>query len=486
MASLQQRYNKWRAKVRIPKAHQEAHGGREFILRTLDATDRRGAQIEAAAWEAALKMGWAEQRGEPVSPQALRELYEATRREAVGGDLVLQIDTDADPVLEGIDHEIEKIADAVGPEAEPSVQQQARLAGLQDAFRERAGKRVKPRAEYEPSFTELSESYMAWWQGQAGLKPTNTAQQKQATYGLFAGYCRDVPIREITRPTVAKFLDALRSLDPNWAKSPEARKLGWAELQKSYGGHPTGLSTTTLNRHAATLKALWEWAADRGHCTGRNPFSGFNQRLKQGVNVKGYLPWTPDELKKLLTPPPKRQDLHELIITALHTGMGSNELASLRWADVREEEGVVFFQIEDAKTPAGNRQVPVHPALQFLLDRREGAQPEARLWPSFNPEGPGSKPGQDASREFSRFKASRGFTSRQKTFHSFRKNVTRQMERASVPENEWAQVLGHEKGFTYGRYNPDGITLQRKAELIGLIEYPGLELSTQRFSEQAD
>lgn len=479
MATIQQRHNKWRAKVRIPKALQAGHDGREFALRTLDATDRRGAQIEAAAWEAALRMGWAERQGELVSSQALRELYEVTRREAVGGEFVLQIGTDADPVLEGIDHEIEKIAEAVGQEAEPSVQQQARLAGLQDAYRERTGGRVSPRTEYEPSFTELSESYMAWWRGKAGLKPSNTAQQKEATFGLFAGYCRDVPIREITRPSVAKFHDALRALDPHWAKSPEARELSWDDLRASYGRHPTGLSTTTLNRHTATLKALWEWAADRGHCEGRNPFLGFSQRLRQGVNVQGYLPWTPDELSRLLSPPPKRKELHELVLVALHTGMRINEIASLRWADVHEEEGIAFFEIADAKTPAGNRQVPVHPAMQFILERREGAKPGDRLWPSFNPEGPGKKPGQDAAREFSRFKASRGFTARQKTFHSFRKNVTRQMERASVPENEWAQVLGHEKGFTYGRYNPDGITLQRKAELIALIEYPGLELPGQ-------
>lgn len=476
MASLQQRHNKWRAKVRIPKALQEANGGREFIHRTLDATDRRGARTEAAAWEAALRVGWAEKQGEPVSPQALRELYDSTRREAVGGEYVLRIDTGEDPVLEGIDHEIDRIAEEVGPEAEPSAHQQARLAGLQDAYRERMGRQVKPRAEYEPSFSELTQSYMVWWRGKAGLKPSNTAQQKEATFGLFEGYCRGVSIREITRPAVAKFLDALRSLDPNWAKSPEARGLGWDELLGNYGRHPTGLSTTTLNRHTATLKALWEWAADRGYCEGRNPFSDFNERIKQGVNVRNYLPWTPEELKALLTPAPKRQDLHELMVAALHTGMRINEIAALTWADVREEEGIVFFQIADAKTPAGNRQVPVHPALQFLLDRREGAKPGDRLWPRFNPEGPGKKPGQDASREFSRFKRTRGFTDRQKTFHSFRKNVTRQMERAAVPENEWAQVLGHEKGFTYGRYNPDGITLQRKAELIGLIKYPGLEL----------
>lgn len=54
----------------------------------------------------------------------------------------------------------------------------------------------------------------------------------------------------------------------------------------------------------------------------------------------------------------------------------------------------------------------------------------------------------------------------------FRKNVTRMMERGGVPENDWAQIFGHERGFTYGRYNEDGIAMVRRAEIIALIREP--------------
>jgi hypothetical protein len=37
-------------------------------------------------------------------------------------------------------------------------------------------------------------------------------------------------------------------------------------------------------------------------------------------------------------------------------------------------------------------------------------------------------------------------------------------------------VFGHERGFTYAVYNPDGITLAQKADIISLIEYPGIDL----------
>ena len=99
------------------------------------------------------------------------------------------------------------------------------------------------------------------------------------------------------------------------------------------------------------------------------------------------------------------------------------------------------------------------------------------MWPKFNGEGPAKKRGADAGKEFSRFKLARGFTERTKAFHSFRKNVTGQMENLRVPENEWGQLIGHEYGFTYTTYNPDGLLLQRKAEIMALIDYPKLDLS---------
>jgi hypothetical protein len=58
------------------------------------------------------------------------------------------------------------------------------------------------------------------------------------------------------------------------------------------------------------------------------------------------------------------------------------------------------------------------------------------------------------------------------------------MERARVRENEWAQVFGHEKGFTYGRYNEEGLTLAQKGAIIAHIAYPGLELPVISTAEQ--
>lgn len=329
-------------------------------------------------------------------------------------------------------------------------------------------------------FSELVSSFMRQWKADRGSsKQTNTEQQKQATYRLFGEFWSNRPIRGVRHEDAAEFRDKLKLLHPEWARSPDARVLPWSDLCARYGDQPKGLSASTMNRHMRALQSLWQWAKKRGHCAGDNPFADLSTKLKIGENVHSYRAWENDELAQLFDPLPGRHDLLEVIIVGMFTGMRLDEIASLTWGRIKTEgvgdEAISYFDINDAKTVAGIRQVPVHPALAWLLGRSRGSVQD-RVWPKLNPEGVAKKPGADASREFSRFKIGRGFTDRLKTFHSFRKNVTRIMERAGVPENEWAQVFGHERGFTYSVYNPDGITLQRKREIISLISYPGLNV----------
>lgn len=474
MAALKQRGRRWWAKVRIPRELIDQHEGRQHLERNLRTSDRRAAEAEAKAWEAMLRMDWADKLG-VAKPEAesLRAAYARVREQAVLGEFAVDQDG-ADPALAGIDFEIEKIAERVG-ETELSRLDAARLAALNDAAREIQGRPVPRRNELEPDWADLASDYMKLWQTQHGLKPSNTAAQKRATYGLFGAFWKGRPIRGVRKKDAATFVDALRQMDPHWARTPDNRKLSWSELQERFGNRPKGMSDATINRHMATLKSLWEWARDRDYCEGRNPFAGFHRKVSEGRNKRGYLPWTDEELAVLWSKPPKRVDVQEVMAVAMFTGMRLDEIASLTWGQVREDDGVPYFDVRDAKTRAGNRHVPVHPALSWLLERKRQDEGQ-RVWPTFNLEGPGKKPGADAGREFSRVKIALGFDDRRKVFHSFRKNVTRQMERAGVRDTEWAEIVGHEKGMTYGVYNPDGLDLKRKAEIIAVIRYPGLTL----------
>lgn len=484
MAAIRARHNRFEAKVRIPLPHRQHHNGREFLYLTLAASSRKVAQIEADAWEAGLRLQWAERDGTERGALAnLRTVYAQTLQAATRGEFAVHTPGE-DPVDAGIDHEIERIADATGEEDDPTPHDAAKLAALNDARMVLRGQPAPLRQEFEPTFSQLAADYMKLWKTQTGLKETNTEQQKNATFALFGGYWQDKPIRNVGRPDAARFMDALRHLDPAWARSPAARKMSWDNLQRTYGDRPKGLSDATRNRHAATLQSLWEWASERGYAEGRNPFTGHRSRLRAGVNVKGYRPWEPEELERLLHPGPKRADLREVMLVAMFSGMRLDEIAGLTWGSLRKVEGIDVFDIKDAKTRAGERQVPVHPSLSWLLARDRG--PDAvRIWTTFNPEGPGKKAGADAGREFTRFKQALGFTDRAKAFHSFRKNAVAQWEAASVPETEVAQIVGHEKkGITFGVYGR-GVSLQRRAQIIAMLRYacaPDMKGATEQLA----
>lgn len=482
MAALKRRHNRWEAKVRVPKAVAD-ESGKSFLYRTIATADKRTAQAEADAWEALLRAEWAEQQGHS-SPalRAFRYVYARVREQAERGDFLLIEPQDEEfpvsPELAGISHEIEQLAEAAEGR-ELSEEEAGKLAALQDASLVMLGRKVRKRDELELPFSEVAAQYMVQWRTQQGLKPSNTEQQKLATFRLFQSFWKDAPMRGIGEKDAAAFHDALAQLSPSWARSPSATALGWTELLKRFGGNRQGLAQATINRHMATLKTLWAHARRRGHCSGDNPFDGFRKALRGANEPKSYLAWTDDELRKLLALPPKRGDLRELIVVAMYSGLRLNEAASLTWGQVREEDGIPCFDVQDAKTKAGKRLVPLHPALSWLAERSKG-KPQERVWPRFNAEGPGKKPGADAGRDFSDFKLARGFTDRRKVFHSFRKNVTQQAERAQVPVTDWQQIIGHEKGLTYGVYG-GALPMARKLEIISTVAYPKLEQEIARF-----
>ena len=62
------------------------------------------------------------------------------------------------------------------------------------------------------------------------------------------------------------------------------------------------------------------------------------------------------------------------------------------------------------------------------------------------------------------------------TFHSFRKNFVRALELAKVDRDRAAQVVGHERGFTFGTYNPEGIDVAGLREVVEAVKYKGLKL----------
>lgn len=472
--ALKLRHRKWSAKIAIPTDVRHHFGGRSHIERSLQTSDRREADVLHAKLDADFKASVHHLRTGKTVELEPRTLYAEERQRAASGTYRAYGYAAGSPEEQGIELEIDRLAEAhADPDTELSAAVEARLRALQDAQSELRGNSVAVPEEYSPTFSEAAKAHLENWGREARRKDSNTKQQKQAIFDLWTRYSADKQLAAIRQRDVTRFVDALRRLDPNWARTPASRNLPWAALQGRFGDHARGLSQSSINRHMGNLAAVWDWGKAREHCSGANPFMGHRTKVKRGLNADTYMPWEDDELIVLLSAPPKRRDLHELMLVAMFSGLRINEAAAMTWGELREDDGIHYFNVTEAKTNAGNRQVPVHTALSWLTKRGRGPK-EARIWQGFNPEGHGRKPGNDASRAFSDYKQRRGFKDRSKTFHSFRKNVTRIIEREGVHHSQWAQILGHERGFTFETYNPQGLRLSDKAKLVELLQYPGV------------
>lgn len=351
---------------------------------------------------------------------------------------------------------------------------------------------------------EAGEAYVAEKsRRQRGAWTAQTRSQAEATLRLFEEHVRNAPLQSITRANVASFLAIMAKLDPNYGRHSSTGKMTLAKLVKD---HPApeggGLSARTMNRHAAMIAGMFDWATRQGKYEGSNPAKGHHR--SEGTyddQEPARRTFTNDELKKLFAGPlyqvPNAERIRPakhtavtalawLIPIGLFTGMRLDEICGLRVADVKEAEGVLHFDVTShegrrLKTAAARRLVPVHPELLRIgfgsyLDYVK-AQGHKFLFRGLSPGGPDEKRSWYVGRRFTAYRRSVGAGADKTTFHCFRKNVSTALERARIPEAEAARIVGHRfNTMTYGLYS-GGLDLKGLERVVEAICYPGLDLS---------
>lgn len=350
---------------------------------------------------------------------------------------------------------------------------------------------VKKRKAGEP-FADAARRYVEEIQRDPYAKLTEqTRGQYEAVYRLFDQWAGKPSLDEVERKQAAEFLDKIATLDPHWGRSPQTKQRTFSEIFRDFGNHKTGLSNRTINRYATALSMVWQWAKRRGLLTSENPWE--DQYRKIGEKRKTQkLPYTIDELKKLLATQPEvrpEEQAHPntlawLCLISAYSGMRLNEMCDRKVADIKQENGVWYFAITKAKSEAGDRKVPIHSRLiaAGLLDFVRHHQGEW-LFPALKPGGPDGKRSWYISKRFTEHRRALKITRTDERtgkdrvdFHSFRRSAIKVLERARLPQTEVAQVVGHDReGITFGTYNPDGLDILALKQVIEAIRYLEIE-----------
>ena len=241
------------------------------------------------------------------------------------------------------------------------------------------------------------------------------------------------------------------------------------------------LSIKTKKQYLFAGSSFWKWAIKHDenfkklHRDQQSPFEKHDfpvNRSKRGDGSTDRKAFTPEDVTRLheaAKATKNRETLTDLILLGSHTGARIEELCQLQTQDVVTEEGVQCFYFYDGKTAASERHTPIHPAIKETVERLIRNSKDGFLISS--PAGNKYGNRSDAlSKQFGRLKTTLEYNS-QYVFHSFRKTVITQLQRADVPGILIASIVGHETGtITFDVYSA-GPSPKQKHDAISKLKY---------------
>jgi integrase len=316
----------------------------------------------------------------------------------------------------------------------------------------------------EQQVQEVAALYLA--EASTRLRPGSYKSVRFALE-LLTSHLRGRKLGDLSDTLGKEVLGYVARLSPNIRKYSQAQGASLAELATLSEEHE-GLSLTaqTQRRIWRQMQQFLDWCVHSGSLEA-NPWDGLLVRDKPEVRSHSVL--SDEQVSLLLNT--KDRVLHSALLFCLLTGMRSGEACGLLAEDVSTKGNLGrFVQIRPnavrlLKSKAAEREVPLHPVLEQLLDQRLPSQ--GRLFPSLN-----------VDRVVKRYAYLR--TAHRElhgtVFHSTRKWFITQCERTGVPEHFTASLVGHqsarsENKLTYGLYSA-GISDTQKREIIDQVRLP--------------
>ena len=406
---LIRRGNTWYVRVAIPKdVHHKLGHKREFI-QSLRTPDRKIALIKSQPLVAEFKDAIHMARGNPsvIQKTALMMRTEAENDENKNPDTGM---TDADYAAESIAEGLEGIEQA-------------------EFYDYYTGRKGTPFNHFATDFVEATYTNQ------------KTAGDAHRSLAIFTAVCPTLEV--VTARAVMKWIDS------------ETR------------------SQSSVSKTKTFLSKYWKFLQQRDYVSrDHKPFTDIElpKTLKPRQSRE---PFTDDEVALIQSQLVKKQDqaLTAITMLAIYTGARIRELAGLHVDNVVRTDEITCLKIEDAKTKAGNRLVPIHPEIAELVKSLQNDSEDGYLITGVKSKGGKDRRADVLGKRFGRLVRNDCQLPDTKVFHCFRNTVATKLESAGVPENIAADIVGHEKPtMTYGLYS-GGSSVTQKYEAIKTIQY---------------
>lgn len=261
---------------------------------------------------------------------------------------------------------------------------------------------------------------------------------------------KDIQLRDINRTIVTGWLDKLKT-----ERAPQ-----------------------TIQNYISALAQIWDLARNRYHDAPQdNPWRG--HALEAKSSKVSYEVFAPGELAKVYA----LLDDEMKAVTAIgaYSGMRINEICTLRESSIKTIEGVLCFEITEGKTKSAARIVPVHSKLIPLVKSLLKTTHSGFLFyhASITDRADGKRSTWH-TQQFTRAKrkALGEPAAERKVFHSLRHAFVQQLDRAQVPEDRIALLVGHERGSTesFKTYSKNAASPIEIGKYVELIQHEGINI----------
>ncbi len=308
-----------------------------------------------------------------------------------------------------------------------------------------------------PSLIKMLEIYLMH---NADRLKMGTLSKTRKAVELFLNYLRkkDVELNDINRTTVTGWLDQLKT-----EKAPQ-----------------------TIQNYVSALAQIWDLARNRYHdAPQENIWRGHG--LESKSSKVSYEVFEPGELAKVFAVMADDEEMQNVTLIGMYSGMRLNEICSLCSSNIKEIEGVLCFEVTEGKSKSAARIIPVHSLITpLVLSLREKPHNGFLFYRASIIDRADGKRSTWHSQRFTRAKrkALGEVGSERKVFHSLRHQVAQLMDRGGigrrlkpVPEDRVALLLGHERGNTesFKTYSKNAASPVELRQYIELLRYPEIE-----------
>ncbi|WP_156387727.1 site-specific integrase [Methylobacterium sp. Leaf399] len=352
---------------------------------------------------------------------------------------------------------------------------------------------TKAETDKAPPFSVVGTKFRA---SQVATKvwDQQTAAQAGATYRLFVDVCGDKPVSAYTRKDVGRFREQVQRLPNDYGKHPRYRDVSVEQILAVHeAASPTNrkpvITQRTVKRHFSALSTMWSAAVSKEDAT-TNIFSGFRFANSRKASEQRDM-WERADLARLFATPIwtgcasagrrtapgdliLRDEKFWLPLIAVFSGLRQEEICQLQVEDIRQDEDVWFFDINDRpprkiKNTTAVRHVPLHAELirlGFLAHvETQRRRRQTRVFANLTPGGADGRLGHAFTKWFTRYRRDVGLYRPGLDFHSFRHTATTLMHQAGVSVAVIDHITGHTTAGETARYTKRSTLVQMKASI---------------------